>query len=64
MARYSKKHYEDFSNLVAEEMITYPDGTVVPYTLISRRRLIQKLATLFKQDNPNFDWDRFVESCK
>ena len=56
MSRYSKKHYED----IAEIIDNISDGT----NHINRETLIRCLAVMFRQDNPNFDWDRFVEACK
>ena len=56
MSRYSKKHYEDIAAIIK--------GTNEGSDYITKFSLVTNLALMFKQDNPNFDWDRFVEPCK
>ena len=59
MSRYSKKHYEDIAGIIRLSRLPIPEGTVINGPLLTLA-----LITLFEQDNPNFDRERFLEATR
>lgn len=57
----SKKHYQEIARIIAETKIRYLD-TDEPISALAHVAL--ELCSVLKQDNPNFNHEKFLEACK
>ena len=59
----SKKDYEVFAAILQREWQKLDEG-VEREPRLALTILSNKIMGYFKNDNPDFDWDRFAEACK
>lgn len=58
----SRKDYEALAAILRREWEKL-DGGIVREPRLALTILTNKIMGYFKNDNPNFDWDRFAEAC-
>ena len=56
----SRKHYVIVAGIIKDSTIK---ANVHMLPTLNKINLITDLATMFKQDNNNFDADRFISAC-
>lgn len=57
MSRYQRRHYEDVAKILNRIHTRYGEGLEFKF-------ILGEFVNLFKEDNPKFDFHRFIEECR
>ena len=58
----TKKHYKAIAKAITEATVVPTSGNL-NHSFLVKAKLIADLAVIFKQDNPSFSYEKFVEAC-
>lgn len=64
----SRKHYEAVAEMIAEVVAdtpahSDPEGFIATGRMQATRSIARGLASMFGEDNPRFDRQRFLDAC-
>ena len=57
----SRKHYVVIAGIIKDNTIKGSQSHMIP--LINKVKFISMLGSMFKEDNNNFDANRFISAC-